>query len=92
MCIRDRLYVKVESASALSLLQNTGSTSIQYRIAENIVNAKLEVYDMLGRSIHTSKVNGGLHNLNISNWHTGKYIVRLTTTKGGLFTALFVKQ
>ncbi len=86
------LYVKVEAASALSLQQNTGSNSIQYRIAENIVNAKLEVYDMLGRNIHTRKVNGGLHNLPIADWHSGKYIVRLTTTNGNVFTALFVKQ
>jgi hypothetical protein len=60
------LYVKVEQASPLRLLQNIVASELRYRIASGMNGSKLQIYDMNGRSVYKTDTKEGLRHINVS--------------------------
>lgn len=87
------LYVKVNEVSALQLEQKIVSNQLRFRVSNGNAVASLEIYDMSGRLQYAAKaVSTGMHQLDITNWPAGKYIVRLLTREGQLYNQQFIKQ
>jgi hypothetical protein len=86
------LYVKVEKASPLQVLQNVVSTDLQYQVNAELAGSKLEIYDMTGRNVYTANTKSGVQHINVSGWSAGKYLIRLLTVNGQVYSHQFIKQ
>lgn len=87
------LYVKVNEVSALQLEQNIVNNQLRFRVTNGNTVARLEVYNMSGHLLYTAgAVSTGIHQLDITNWPAGKYIIRLLTREGQLYNQQFIKQ
>jgi hypothetical protein len=86
------LYVKVEQASPLRLLENIVTSYLRYRIAPGMNGSKIEIYDMNGRSVYKTKVKEGLQHVNVSAWSNGRYLIRLLADNGHVYSHQFIKQ
>lgn len=74
-----------------SIYPNPGKTHLNINLAVLSNNAHVEVYDILGKKIYSNSLNA-LHNtINVSKWHSGVYLVRVTQ-ENQLVTKRFVKQ
>ncbi|MCC1483577.1 T9SS type A sorting domain-containing protein [Winogradskyella immobilis] len=52
---------------------------------------RLEVYDVLGKRVHKAVLNQLKTTINVTNWKSGVYLVRLSNDKTSL-TKRFIKQ
>jgi hypothetical protein len=86
------LYVKVEKASPLQILQNVVSTDLQYQVNAELNGSKLMIYDMTGRCVYNIDTKAGVQDINVSGWIAGKYLVRLLTINGQVYSHQFIKQ
>ena len=61
---------------------NPSDSMLNIELRNGITNANLEVYNLLGKQILTRDINSenGLQ-LNISNWDSGMYLVKITSDK-----------
>ena len=50
-----------------------------FSIKTNTENAKIKIYDLMGKLLHTQKLNNNHENINLSNITKGLYIVELYT-------------
>ena len=85
------LFVKVVDASLLSVLQNLVRTELHYQVI-SANGGKLDIYDISGRKVMSTIAKTGIENVNVSCWAPGKYIIRLYTADGQMFSQQFVKQ
>jgi hypothetical protein len=53
-----------------------------------MINAK--VYDLSGRLIKSVAVNN--NQLNVSSFHNGIYIIKMTDMQGNYYTSKFIKE
>jgi hypothetical protein len=86
------LYVKVDKASPLQILQNVVTTNLQYQVDAEFTGSKLEIYDMTGRSVYSAVTKPGVQQINVSGWSSGKYLIRLITISGEAYSHQFIKQ
>jgi hypothetical protein len=86
------LYVKVEKASPLHILQNVVSTNLQYHVNAEMAGSKLDIYDMTGRNVYSTVTKAGAQQLNVSGWSVGKYLIRLIAVSGQTYSHQFIKQ
>jgi len=85
------LYVKMDKASPLTILQNNVHTNLPYTINSSVQGSRLEVYDITGRSIYRTEARVGSQQLDVSTWSAGKYLVRLIVKEGEVYTGQFIK-
>lgn len=86
------LYVKVEKASPLQLLQNVVHADLQYQVNAELKGSKLRIYDMTGRNVYNADIKEGVQHIDVAGWNAGKYIIRLMTTNGQVYSHQFIKQ
>ena len=86
------LYVKVENASPLFIRQNLVTSVFQYQVNSSLSGSTIEIFDMIGHTVYKTKVKSGVQNVNVSNWAVGKYVVRLFTVEGQMYSQPFVKE
>lgn len=70
---------------------NPASSTLNVYLPKGFENAKLSVFDVLGKEIYKVELNS-LHSIiNISKWNSGVYLVRISTETESQ-TKRFVKQ
>jgi plastocyanin len=81
----------VEDFSLKSFLikPNPSSFSLNIELPNNITNAKVEVYDVLGKQIYNKEITKTP--IDIADWSRGVYLVRVSTSNA-THTKRFVKQ
>jgi len=76
---------------SFTISPNPARERMNIELNPRIQNAKLQIYDVLGKRIIDKEISDINASLNVSNWNNGIYIVRLTS--GDLSeTKRFVKQ
>jgi hypothetical protein len=70
---------------------NPASSSINVYLPKDFKNAKLSVFDVLGKEIYNIELNSLHSTINISKWNSGVYLVRIATETDSQ-TKRFVKQ
>jgi hypothetical protein len=86
------LYVKVEKASPLQVMQNAVTTDLSYQVSTGMNGSRIEIYDISGRSFYKNSAKEGMHHINVSGWGSGKYLIRLLAVNGQVYTNQFIKQ
>jgi len=81
----------IEDFSLKSFLikPNPSSLNLNIELPNNIIDAKVEVYDLLGKQIYNGKVTTAP--IKISEWSKGVYLVRVFTNSA-THTKRFIKQ
>jgi len=74
-----------------SISPNPASTTINVYLPKGFENAKLSVFDVLGKEIYNVKLSALHSTINISKWNSGVYLVRIATETESQ-TKRFVKQ
>lgn len=70
---------------------NPAKSTINLYLPKGYENAKLSVFDVLGKEIYHEELNSLKSNINISKWNSGVYLVRIATDTDSQ-TKRFVKQ
>ncbi len=70
---------------------NPASSTINVYLPKDFQNAKLSVFDVLGKEIYNAEMNSLHSTINISKWNSGVYLVRIATETDSQ-TKRFVKQ
>jgi len=76
--------------NAFTISPNPGRDRLNLK-ASAVNNSSLEVFDVLGKKIYVDKINDISKSVDVSQWNTGVYLVRLTTDTG-VQTKRFIKQ
>jgi hypothetical protein len=75
----------------LVISPNPAKSTINLYLPKGYENAKLSVFDVLGKEIYHEEVNTLKSIINISKWNSGVYLVRISTDSDSQ-TKRFVKQ
>ena len=70
---------------------NPAKTTINVFLPKGFENAKLSVFDVLGKEIYHVELNTLYSTINIAKWNSGVYLVRIATETESQ-TKRFVKQ
>lgn len=70
---------------------NPAKSTINLYLPKGYENAKLSVFDVLGKEIYYTELSSLKSNINISKWNSGVYLVRISTENESQ-TKRFVKQ
>lgn len=74
-----------------SIYPNPGRSKLNISLAQNTNDAKIEVYDILGKRIFAQSLTSINSSINVSRWNAGVYLVKITN-KTGTQTKRFVKE
>jgi len=74
-----------------SIYPNPGKSKLNISLAQNINDAKVEVYDVLGKRIHSQMLTNRQTAINTTRWNAGVYLVKIENNTGTQ-TKRFVKQ
>jgi hypothetical protein len=87
------LYVKMMAANPLVIGQNLVTSNLEVQVNTDQANAgDIIIYDFSGREVIHLKAKSGAQNINVSALGAEKYIIRLRTNDGQVYTGQFVKQ
>jgi hypothetical protein len=86
------LYVKVEKASPLQVIETAVTTDLRYYVSSGMNGSRIEIYDISGRSFYKNVAKEGVQQINVSGWSAGKYLIRLLAVNGQVYTNQFIKQ
>jgi len=75
----------------LMISPNPATSSINVYVPKGFENAKLSVFDVLGKEIYKVELNTLHSTINIAKWNSGVYLVRIATETESQ-TKRFVKQ
>jgi len=78
------------SETVFTISPNPGVNELNIRLSQK-TNATVEVYNLLGRKIHTGKLTTMHNAIDISSWKSGIYLVKVITDKKSI-TKRFVKK
>jgi len=87
-------FFKVESFQEnkeFMISPNPATSAINVYLPKGFENARLSVFDVLGKEIYNVELNTLHSTINISKWNTGVYLVRIATDTDSK-TKRFVKQ
>ncbi|WP_179352495.1 T9SS type A sorting domain-containing protein [Winogradskyella vidalii] len=70
---------------------NPSSNKLNIKLLKTSKNTILEVYDVLGKRIHKSTITQLEASVDVSNWKTGVYLVKVSNEKESQ-TKRFIKQ
>lgn len=70
---------------------NPAKNSLNIKLPSKNTDIKLEVFDVLGKRVYNGNLTQLESSINISNWKSGVYLVRVTSHKS-THTKRFIKQ
>ncbi len=86
------LFAKIPSASSLILLGNLVQNNLNIQVnTEQAAAATIIIYDFTGRQVRKLSTKNGNQTINVSALDCGKYIIRLHTNDGKVYSQQFVK-
>ena len=74
-----------------SISPNPASTTLNIKISEKLNNAKITVFDVLGKKVYTKDLNTLTPSVDVSKWNSGVYLVKISS-ENFTQTRRFVKQ
>lgn len=80
-----------ETLNGFEISPNPASSQINIKLADSLNNANMVVYDVLGKKVFDKRLNTIISRVDVSDWNTGVYLVKLTANNK-TFTKRFVKQ
>jgi len=80
-----------EQTNAFTISPNPGKNNLNIKISEKQSDLRLEVFDVLGKRVYRGLVTQLESSINVSNWKSGVYLVRLSNDKTTK-TKRFIKQ
>lgn len=87
------LFVKVPKSNPLLLLQNIVKNNVQVHINLLQINiGSIIIYDFSATEVLRPKAISGSQNIDISSLSAGKYLLRLFTKDGQIYSGQFMKQ
>lgn len=89
--VENNLGIEDLKLDAFSISPNPGTEKLNISLNTNQLNALVEIYDVLGKRIYMGKSNSLNPSINISNWESGLYLVRVSTDSH-FQTKRFLKQ
>ncbi|MCX7550186.1 T9SS type A sorting domain-containing protein [Xanthomarina sp. F2636L] len=75
----------------LTVYPNPGKTRLNINLSVLDKATTIEVYDILGNKTYANTLNSLTNSINVSNWHSGVYLVRISQDNQ-VVTKRFVKQ
>jgi len=81
-----------ELATNFKIYPNPGLTTFTIELLNNLTGVNLEVYDILGKRIHFQNLNKLISSIDVSQWNSGVYLVRVSTEENATLTKRFIKQ
>lgn len=83
---------KIETQNSFEISPNPATTKLNINLSQkNLDDTTVTVYDVLGKKIYSKRLHNLSVSINVSNWNTGVYLVRISTNRQTL-TKRFVKQ
>ena len=76
------LSVKTAKQADFSIYPNPSKSKLNINLANQGNDAKVEVYDVLGKRIFTQSLTNLHSTINASNWNAGVYLVKITSGTG----------
>ncbi|MBT8304815.1 MAG: T9SS type A sorting domain-containing protein [Bacteroidia bacterium] len=80
-----------DDLSNFKITPNPGKEIMNIELPNNVQNARLQVFDVLGKQIINQEISGLESNLRVAEWNKGVYIVRVITGEQSQ-TKRFIKQ
>jgi hypothetical protein len=74
-----------------SIYPNPSKSKLNINLSQNTSDSKIEIYDILGKRIHTQMLTSTHTSINASKWGTGVYLVKISNNFG-MQTKRFVKE
>ena len=68
-----------EDKISFGIFPNPGKDVMNVSFDSNVSEAKLEVYDILGKRIYANSLNQLNNQINITSWNSGVYLVKITS-------------
>jgi len=79
------------NVNAFSIYPNPTTSRLNVSISQLESNMRLDVYNILGKKVLSKDINDLKSFINVSQWHSGVYLIRLSTDDASI-TKRFVKQ
>jgi hypothetical protein len=76
------LSVKTAKQADFSIYPNPSKSKLNINLANQGNDAKVEVYDVLGKRIFTQSLTNLHSTINASSWNAGVYLVKITSGTG----------
>jgi plastocyanin len=70
---------EAEDKISFGIFPNPGKDVMNVSFDSNVSEAKLEVYDILGKRIYVNSLNQLNNQINITSWNSGVYLVKITS-------------
>lgn len=74
-----------------TIYPNPSSSYLNINLPEFNNDARVEVFDILGKKVYANSLNALNNKISVSKWHSGVYIVRVTLGEQSI-TKRFIKQ
>lgn len=81
----------IQEDTTFGIFPNPGKNVMNITLSNTNAIAMLEVYDVLGKRIYMDELNETTNRINIANWNSGMYLIKVTSSSGSQ-TKRFVKQ
>ncbi len=85
------LSAKDQKLNKFEITPNPGRNFLNINLIKPESNLRLEVFDVLGKQVYANNINGLVQPINVSQWNSGVYLVRLSSDTGSQ-TKRFIKQ
>ncbi|WP_298903376.1 T9SS type A sorting domain-containing protein [uncultured Psychroserpens sp.] len=82
---------ELQTQNDFEISPNPASSKLNIKLSNALDNANVTVYNVLGKKVHAKNLNAIESSIDVSNWKTGVYLVRISTNKQTI-TKRFVKQ
>ena len=89
--VQDNLGIDEFKKGEFAITPNPSNYKLNIDLANLNSETKIEVYDVLGKRIHSKMLNNVKSSIIVSNWDSGVYLVKITNGSGTQ-TKRFVKQ
>ena len=83
--------VSIDQQDQFAISPNPGKSTLNIKLPNANEDSKLEVFDVLGKRVYIGLLTKLESSVNVSNWKTGVYLVRVSNNKGTQ-TKRFIKQ
>ncbi|WP_460219584.1 T9SS type A sorting domain-containing protein [Psychroserpens sp. MEBiC05023] len=81
----------IEAKSEFEISPNPATSKLNINLSQNLDNANITVYNVLGKKVYTRSLDTLTSSIDVSNWNSGIYLVRISTNSKTI-TKRFVKQ
>ncbi|EDP70208.1 hypothetical protein FBALC1_11762 [Flavobacteriales bacterium ALC-1] len=83
--------LSTDQKDEFTISPNPAKNKLNIKLSNEKDDLKIEVYDVLGKRVHKGVITKLESSINVSNWKSGVYLVRISNDKSTQ-TKRFIKQ